>query len=157
MYQYDAVNQLQAIHQGSTSGPVLQSFVYDLNGNLETKTTSEGTLSLTYDAWDQLTQASKTWAHPETYAYDDLGGWINKTVNGLEQQYLYDWLVITSEFGSTWTTATALHVHGPRIDTPVIRVDSAGTPSYYHQDGLGSVVAETDHNSQAKGTARYDV
>jgi len=47
---------------------------------LQTKTTTEGTLSLTYDAWDQLTQANKTWANPESYAYDDLGRRIRETV-----------------------------------------------------------------------------
>ncbi len=155
-YLYDAANQLEAIRAASVTGTVLSSFGYDPNGNLETKTTTQGTLSLTYDAWDQLTQASKTWAHPETYAYDDLGRRITKTVNGVEQQYLYDGLAIAAEFGSSWTTATARYVHGPGIDTPIIWVDSAGTPSYYHQDGLGSVTAVTDQNSQAQGTARYD-
>ncbi len=47
-------------------------------------------------------------------------------------------------------------MHGPRIDTPIIRVNQAGERAYYHQDGLGSVVAVTDQNSQAQGTARYD-
>ena len=127
-----------------------------LNGNLQSQTTNEGTLSLTYDAWDRITQASKTWAHPESYAYEDLGRRVRKVVNDVEQQFLYDGLAIASEFGSSWTTATARYVHGPGIDTPIIRVNQAGERAYYHQDGLGSVVAVTEHASQSQSTVRYD-
>lgn len=74
----------------------------------------------------------------------------------MEQQFLYDGLAIASEFGSSWTTANARYVHGPGIDTPIIRVNQAGERAYFHQDGLGNVVAVTDQTSQSQSTSRYD-
>ena len=154
-YLYNAANQLTSIRLGSSSGSVLNDFTYDPNGNLVSKTSTEGNLTLIYDAWDQLTQANKTWAHPESYGYDDLGRRVRKTAGSTTQDYLYDGLAIAAEFtGGNWTTATGRYVHGPGVDAPLIRV-SQGTPTYYHQDGLGSVVAMTDGTGDATGTARY--
>ena len=128
-YLYDAANQLESIRQGSPTGPELHGFMYDDNGNLQAKTSPNGTLSLSYDAWDQMTQASKTWAHPETYGYDDLGRRVRKTAEQTHD-YFYDGLDIAAEFtGGDWTSATGRYVHGPGVDTPLIRVAN-GAPTY---------------------------
>ncbi len=156
VYLYDAANQLTTIRQGTEAGPILSSFQYDLNGNMESKAGTGEVLSMIYNAWDQVTQTQKTWAHTETYGYDDLGRRVRKTVGGAERHYLYDGLDIIAEYGSTWTTTpTARYVHGPGIDTPLIRI-GGGLIEYYHQDGLGSVVAVTDQTGEAQGTVRYD-
>ena len=128
-YRYDAANQLESIRQGSPTGPELQSFIYDDNGNLERKTSSDGILPFTYDGWDQLSHASKTWAHAETYGYDDLGRRVRKSAEQTHV-YFYDGLDIAAEFtGGDWTTATGRYVHGPGVDTPLIRVAN-GAPTY---------------------------
>jgi len=154
-YAYDAANQLTAIHQTDLQGPVLTSFAYDLNGNLTTKNGPSGTLTMTYDAWDRLIQAQKTWALPEYYTYDDEGRRIQKTVGATTKEYLYDGLDIIAEYTTNWSTPHVHYTHGPGIDAPIIRA-SGGTSSYYHQDGLGSVVAMTDESGDATGTIRYD-
>jgi len=154
-YAYDAANQLTAIHQTDLQGPVLTSFGYDANGNLESKSGSSGTLTMTYDAWDRLIQAQKTWALPEYYTYDDEGRRIQKTVGATTKDFLYDGLDIIAEYTTNWSTPHVHYTHGPGIDAPIIRV-SGGTSSYYHQDGLGSVVAVTDESGDATGTVRYD-
>ena len=156
-YVYDVANQLTTIHQTDEFGPVLASLTYDANGNLETKTNSDGTLSLTYDAWDRMIQAQKPWTLPESYAYDDQGRRVRKAVGANTTDYLYDGLDIVAEYTTNWTTPNALYTHGGGIDSPLIRASQNGAVrTYYHQDGLGSVVAATNENGQATGTARYD-
>ena len=156
VYAYDVANQLTAIHQDDLQGQVLTSFAYDLNGNLQSKSGTSGTLNMTYDAWDRMTQAQKTWSLPEQYAYDDVGRRIRKTIGATTKDYLYDGLDIIAEYTTTnWATPQVQYTHGPGIDAPIIRA-SGGTSSYYHQDGLGSVVAVTDESGEATGTVRYD-
>lgn len=154
-YAYDDANQLMAIHQDDLQGQVLTSFAYDLNGNLQSKNGPSGTLNMTYDAWDRMTNAQKTWALPEYYTYDDEGRRIQKTVGATTKDYLYDGLDIIGEYTTNWGTPQVQYTHGPELDTPIIRA-SGGTSSYYHQDGLGSIVAVTDQAGEATGTIRYD-
>ena len=157
VYAYDVANQLTAIHQNDLQGPVLSNLSYDPNGNLETKTTNEGTLTLTYDAWDRMIQAQKPWTLPESYAYDDQGRRVRKAVGSSTTDYLYDGLDIVAEYTTNWATPNALYTHGGGIDSPLIRASQGGAVrTYYHQDGLGSVVAATNEFGEATGTARYD-
>ena len=56
------------------------------------------------------------------------GGRVRKT-GSTTQDYFYDGLDIAAEFtGGDWTTATGRYVHGPGVDTPLIRVAN-GTPN----------------------------
>ena len=65
------------------TGPLLTSLTYDDNGNLMTKSdTVAGVLQLSYDPLDRLVQATKTREPAQTYAYDDQGRRISKTVGG---------------------------------------------------------------------------
>ena len=61
-----AANQLTSIRLGSPSGSVLNDFTYDPNGNLASKTGTEGNLTLAYDAWDPVIKSSKGVARSES-------------------------------------------------------------------------------------------
>lgn len=154
-YVYDAANQLKEIHQGSDTGALLASLDYDSNGNLTTKSEGATTTSLTYDALNRLIQAAKTGQPVQTYLYDAEGRRIKKTVGSNPTQYLYNGPDILAEYGASWSAATATYTHGPRMDDPILRATAGGT-QYYHQDGLGSVVALSDGTGEITGTARYD-
>jgi RHS repeat-associated protein len=163
----DSANQLTELHSGSSSGPLTHAFIYDNNGNLTkkcegtgvTKTASDcgGSVvtTLTYDALDQLTQVTKTGLPSESYKYDDQGRRIQKTVGSSTTNYLYNGPDVYAEYGSSWTSASAYYVHGPNMDDPIAR--TAGTTTqYYHQDGLGSVVALSGSTGATDATRRYD-
>ncbi len=141
-YTYDDANQLKEIRQGSTAGPLLASMTYDDNGNMRTKTEGTTTTTLAYDALDRLSGVDKTGLAPQGYRYDDQGRRIAKTVGAATANYLYNGPDIIAEYAA-WTTPQAQYTHGPNTDDPLLRVSAAG-PRYYHQDGLGSVVATSD-------------
>ncbi|MCX5805758.1 MAG: penicillin-insensitive murein endopeptidase [Proteobacteria bacterium] len=155
-YVYDAANQLNSIRQGSENGAVVVNLHYDYNGNMDQKTEDEGTTvtDITYDALNRLTQVNKTGQSTQTYAYDDQGRRISKTVGASTTNFLYNGPDIIAEY-TNWTTAAAQYTHGPNMDDPIIR--TAGTAKqYYHQDGLGSVVAVSDQTGATTGTQRFD-
>ncbi len=60
------------------------------------------------------------------------------------RNYLYDGDSLYGDYGSWTNPPSYLYVHGPNTDEPLIRLpDGFATPYFYHQDGLGSVVALT--------------
>jgi len=166
-YGYDAANQLLEVRQGAATGLLLGGLVYDAAGNL-TKKCEDGALTitatdctgdtvtaLTYDALNRLTQAAKSGQATQRYVYDDQGRRIGKTVGSTATNSLYNGADIVSQYETTWTRPTALVTHGPQTDDPLIRTTST-TAQYYHQDGLGSVVALTNPDGSTAAMARYD-
>lgn len=166
-YVYDAANQLKEIRQTDAAGALLTAMIYDANGNLTQKceggsVTTNGTTSctgasvttLTYDALNQLTGVNKD-GQLSQYAYDDAGRRIKKTVNGSTVNYLYNGPDILAEY-QNWSKANVSYTHGPNTDDPLIRVTAANDNSYFHQDGLGSVVATTDQTGNLTAAQLYD-
>lgn len=69
--------------------------------------------------------------------------------------YLYNGPDVYAEYTSDWSTASATYVHGPNMDDPIAR--TAGTVTqYYHQDGLGNMVALSGASGTTDATRRYD-
>jgi len=168
-YVYDDANQLTEIRQNTTAGSLLVGFVYDDNGNL-TKKCENGIVirntsncagdvitDLTYDALDRTVQVSKTGNPTENYQYDVQNRRIEKQVGTDTKRYRYAGPDIVAEYDDNWKQAIALYTHGPAWDDPLIREDSDNsTAGYYHQDGLGSVVAMSNAAGESTGSARYD-
>ncbi len=154
-YVYDAANQLKEIRQDSQTGPLLASMLYDYNGNMYQKTEGATTTTLTYDALNRLAQVDKTGIETQTYDYDDQGRRIKKTVGATVNNYLYNGPDIYGEYAG-WTSASAIYTHGPNTDDPIIRATESAA-QYYHQDGLGSVVALSNNTGGTDGTQRFDV
>lgn len=155
-YKYDAANQLTEIHTGSASGPLQTSLTYDPNGNI----TSDGFRGYTWDALDQLTEVTLAFSTVD-YTYDDSGRRIQKSTGGVTTQWTYDGQDIYAEYPATWTTPNAVYTSAGATDTPVIRVLTTGaatygTASYYHADGLGSVVGLSNNADSTTQTERFD-
>ncbi|HBG05564.1 MAG: hypothetical protein A2075_07590 [Geobacteraceae bacterium GWC2_58_44] len=153
-YVYDAANQLKEIRQESTTGTVLASMLYDDNGNMYQKTEGATTTTLGYDALNRLTQVDKTGISTQNYTYDDQGRRIAKTIDSTTAKYLYNGPDIVAEYGD-WASPTAQFTHGPNTDDPIIRA-TATAAQYFHQDGLGSVVALSDQTGATTCTQRFD-
>jgi RHS repeat-associated protein len=165
-YAYDALtNQLTDVRDGT--GTRVTGLAYDANGNL-TKKCDGGTVTvsatdctgstvtaLVYDPLNKLVSAAKTGLSAQAYTYDDQGRRIRKSVGGTSTDFMYAGPDIIAEYRGSWITPTAVYTHGPNVDDPLIRSTGADA-RYYHQDGLGSVVALTTAAGTIDGTARYD-
>jgi RHS repeat-associated protein len=177
-YIYDAANQLLETRSGSATGTMLQAFVYDAAGNL-TKKAEGGTVtrtatdctgatvtSFTYDTLNRLTQVAQTGpaaADTERYAYDHEGRRIQKIVGTTQNNYQYMGPDIYAEYGRVFATSPkALYTHGPSWDDPILTIlrptglSTTPTTKYFHQDGLGSVVALSTETGTTAATQRFD-
>ncbi|MCH8990512.1 MAG: DUF2163 domain-containing protein, partial [Acidobacteria bacterium] len=129
------------------------TYIYDANGNLETKTDkfTSAVTTYGYDAENRLIQIDFPDLTFAAYRYDGLGRRIEKNVNGVITRYLYDAEDILLEYDGT-NTLLARYTHGPGIDDPLVMerdLDASGTFEAterfaYHTDGLGSVTELTD-------------
>jgi len=168
---FDAANQLVELRNGSPTGALAFAFVYDANGNLtmkcegtgvsRTTTTCSGSTvsSFTWNPDDQLVAFYKPGVS-ESYQYDQAGRRIAKTSNGVTTYYRYNGDDIDAEYSATWSE-TARYVHGPNTDDPLMRLtgntsDPSATAIYYHQDGIGSVVATSDQAGNIVAAQVFD-
>ncbi len=70
--------------------------------------------------------------------------------------YLYDGEDIILEYATVGVTITSTHyVHGPGIDEPLALVEG-GQPTFYHADGLGSIVALSNASGTIVQRYEYD-
>ena len=171
-FVHDAANQLLEARSGTPTGALLAANVLDANGSLSkrcvggtvtrTATDCTGTTitSLTLDSLNRTTQVAKTGVATETYAYDAEGRRIRKVAGTVTSNYLYQGVDIYAEYGTAYTAPTAVYTHGPGMDDPLMRLTGTIGPnaiaSYYHQDGLGSVVGLSNATGGIVASRRYD-
>ncbi len=126
---------------------------YDPNGNTTSKTEGTDTWTYEWDAENRLKRVLKNGAEQARFAYDALGRRIERVIGTTTIRYLYDRTAIVRE---TTDGVPTLYVHGAGIDHPLAREDNAGTRTYYHTDGLRSIVRETDSLGTATLSRAYD-
>ncbi|MBI3901772.1 MAG: glycoside hydrolase family protein [Nitrosomonadales bacterium] len=119
---------------------------------MQATTTHTNTARRTHPA--AVCAALRSPALNETYAYDDQNRRIKKSVGSATTNYLYNGADIHGEYTS-WSNANAIYTHGPNTDEPLIRI-AANDTRYYHQDGIGSVVATTDASGYLNAAQLYD-
>jgi RHS repeat-associated protein len=128
------------------------SYTYDSNGNLASKTEGSDTWGYEWNALNQLTRVTRNSVEQARFAYDPEGRRVEKVAGGVTTTYTYSGDDILREIrGAT----TLRYVHGPDIDEP-LAVDDGTSLSYYHADGLGSVVKKTNAAGAATQTRQYD-
>ncbi|MHC4648903.1 MAG: RHS repeat domain-containing protein, partial [Planctomycetota bacterium] len=96
-----------------------------------------------------------------SYKYDYQGRRVRKIVYGepnIVTQYCYDGDQVIAECNESGTILRKF-VYGPGIDEPICMIDAADANKvyYYHFDGLGSVIALSDANSEIVERYSYDV
>ncbi len=121
-------------------------------------TNSCGTTNYTWDVRNRLVGISgfNTDCSPLTalFKYDALGRRVEKTINGVTKQYLYDGLDIIQE--KQGGVVTANYIRTLNIDEPLARIKADGTIRHYKTDALGSVISLTDDTGAVKTTYSYD-
>jgi RHS repeat-associated protein len=150
-YSYNSSNQLTSI-PGTT-------YAYDNNGNLQTKTTSAGTTTYSWDYENRLKQITLPGTGGTvTFKYDPFGRRVQKafTQGGTTTttNYLYDGENVLEELDSSGNVL-ARYTDEPRWDGPLSML-RAGTTSYYEQDGLNSVTSLTNSSAALANTYTYD-
>ncbi|MDP3391772.1 MAG: RHS repeat-associated core domain-containing protein [Methylococcaceae bacterium] len=172
--KFDAANQLTEVRQTNLTGALLEATLYDNNGQ-QTQKCSGGTVTrasnsactgttVNQTGWNSFNQLAQFQVNSVTtgqYRYDDQGRRIQKTEAATTTNYLYDGQAIYGEYPNTgWTTPNALYVQAG-LDHPLARLtgnigDPSATAAYYHQDGLGSVLATTNATKAVTATQRFD-
>ena len=92
----------------------------------------------------------------QTYSYDPLGRRKQKVATGTfagTTNFLHDGNQEIAEYDGAGILLRR-YVFGPGLDEPIATVDAAGTRTYHHQDGLGSVTA-TSNGSTGAVTASF--
>jgi len=134
-------------------GDTDSTYSYDNNGNQiqKTNTTTSAFTLYEYDAENKLIRVVREDGSIVNYKYDGLGRRIEKEVDSVVTQYIYDSEDILLELDDT-NNIVARYTHGPGIDEPLI-MEKGGTSFFYHGDALGSITEMT--NSVGTVTQSY--
>jgi len=120
------------------------TYTYDNNGNQIQKTnntTSAFTL-YEYDAENKLIRVVREDGSIVNYKYDGLSRRIEKEVDSVVTQYIYDNEDILLELDGS-NNIIARYTHGPTIDEPLV-MEKGSQSFFYHADGLGSITELTN-------------
>jgi len=151
-YSFNSSNELTA--------SATNSYTYDSNGNMWTKTSGTNTTSYTWDFENRLSSVTLPGGGTESFLYDPFGrrirkSWPNAANNTtMVGNYLYDGANIVTELNASGAVV-ASYTQGAGIDEP-LAMRRGGYISYYHADGLGSVTSLTNTNAQPVATYVYD-
>ncbi len=173
-YKHNAANQLTEVHQTDLNGALLEAYLYDEAGNQSKKCsgtavtrpndqscTATSQSQYQYDSFDRLSQLQVNAVTTASFKYDDQGRRTQKSEGTTTTNYLYDGNSIYAEYpGTSWITANAVYVQAG-TDHPLARLTGnvnlpSATAQYYHQDGLGSVLATTNAAKTVTASQRFD-
>lgn len=125
----------------------------DSNGNLNSKTEGPESWTYSWNAENQLTKVEKSGAEVARFAYDPKGRRVEKVAGGVTTTYTYDREDVLREVRAG---AVLKYVHSRDIDEPLAREDAPGMLTYYHADGLDSIVKRTNDAGATAHEYRYD-
>jgi RHS repeat-associated protein len=127
-----------------------QTLTYDLDGNL----TSDGTYTYFWNSRNQAAQVRQGATIVADYHYDAFGRRMQKTINGVTTQFLFDGHNLVQEL-SGGGAVTANLLSGLGIDEVYTRTKS-GTTASFLIDHLGTIIAETDTAGTLQTSYTYE-
>ena len=146
-YTYDVSNRLTST-PGATYG-------YDANGNTLTKTDTTGITGYAWDFENRLTSVTLPGTGGTVaFKYDPFGRRIQKTSSTATSVFAYDGDNLIEETNSSGV-AQARYAQGLNIDEPLAMLRSA-TTSYYHADGLGTIITLSNAAGALTQTYQFD-
>ncbi len=166
-YAYDSVGNRSSSQLSASYGyqpfnrltnTATASYSYDTNGNLISKTDSNGTTQYAWDFESRLKQVTLPNGKTVAYKYDALGRRIQRTPStGIGTNFIYDGQDVIKDRNSDGSTVD--YLNGPGIDNKLRLTDSrlaATGPLYFLQDQLGSTTALTNSQGVAVSQINYD-
>lgn len=118
------------------------TYEYDLNGNLISKTDASGTTTYTWDYEDRLVQVTSP-TGTITYEYDADGNRVSSTTSAGTTKYLVDTNRSLAQVLAEYTPEDVLLASYTYADD-LISMTRGGETRWYHFDGLGSTRLLTD-------------
>ncbi len=149
-YTYDSADRLLSVNHGLLTA----NYSYDSNGNMISKTDGAGTTTYQYDYENRLAKIIYPDERINIFGYSPLGQRIIKADSAGTTTYLYDTFDILCEFDQNNNLKT-MYTFGPGIDNPISMIRE-GVDSYYHADGLGSIVNLTNANGNSVTSYAYE-
>jgi RHS repeat-associated protein len=149
VYAYNNGYQLQ----GVTGANGAETYGYDADGRVSTINRDGGTLNLSHDNYDRLTQANGT-----SYLYDGEGRRIRAVSGADERRFLQasnGGLDVTELLTDAAGNVISDYVYG-NGSVPISRLDASGNPIYYLTDAMGSVIGEVDGDGNVVSRFSYD-
>jgi RHS repeat-associated protein len=152
------------LNQYTTFGETgkLNTFAYDLKGNMTQKTKNGITKNFQYDYRNQIVEFNEGSKNVK-FRYDALGRRIEKEVNGANEngitRYLYSGHQCIEEQDISGFTLKQ-YVYGAGIDNPISFSLGTGinrTDYYFHTDAIGNITAITDKDGEIKERYEYDL
>ncbi|GIW91484.1 MAG: hypothetical protein KatS3mg109_1916 [Pirellulaceae bacterium] len=144
-YTYDAADRLLAAGT--------DTFTWDANGNLRSRTYGATTATHIFDPMDRLIQVISG-TTTVNFAYTGDGVRVGKTVNGTTTTYVQDLAApLPVVLAETTGGQDTLYIYGLDL---IAQVRPDGSRRWYHADALGSVRALTDDAGQMAATYDYD-
>jgi RHS repeat-associated protein len=129
------------------------TFTYDANGNMTSKTTSSGTTSYNYDYENLLTEVT-TPMETISYTYDPFGRRISKTTSSGTTRFIHDGFQVVSEIDDIGTVQ-ATYIYGIGIDELLV-MERSGNEYFYNQDGLNSIISLSDSTGNVIESYKYN-
>ena len=162
-YYYSGVgNRLYSIKEGSDTGPIVEQYAYDDNGNLKSITVpgdaaSARNLAFTWDAGDHLLKADAT-----AFAYDPSGHRIRKAPNANPadtQNYHLEGEHLEATYNGPDGIVKAQYFRGSVIDEVINAYQRNGNGplvnSSFHHDALQSVLGQSGHSGTVLAAQSY--
>jgi RHS repeat-associated protein len=131
------------------------SFGYDTNGNMTSKTDASGTWAYSWSYENQLKQAALSGGVSVTYSYDGLGRRILRTSStGGTTKFIYDGAEVVRDLDGSGTTLVD-YLNGPGIDNK-LRLITPTSVSYILSDHVASTRGLADVSGTLLSTVSYD-
>jgi RHS repeat-associated protein len=140
----DAANRIAQFGQ--------QSFVYDAEGQMTSKTDSQGITNFQWDARGRLTKATLPNNQQVSYGYDALGRRSSRTASGVTTSFLYDGADIVLDKASDGSAID--YLNGLGIDNKLRQTKV--TSIYFLLDRLRSTAALTNANGEVIEREQYE-
>ena len=164
-YTYDAVGNRTSSHLSASysyqpfnklTNTASESYTFDNNGNLLTRTDSQGTTTFTWNEENQLTQVTLPGSLTINYKYDGLGRRIQRTTSaGADERYVYDGHDVLLDLNADWSVA-ASYLNGPGVDNHLRQTNAVTGVSYFLNDHLRSTAGLTDATGNLVEQLSYD-
>lgn len=165
-YEFDAAgNRAKVTDNGTVTNYVANeldqyesagadTFAYDDDGNLQSRTSGASTTSYGWDEDGRLVSVNRNGALI-SYRYDYQGHLIAKTVGGVETRYIWDQSDLIAELNSSGQIVKR-YICGATIDEVPLVI--ANNIKYWcQQDGLGSAVETTNDSGEVIAACSYDI
>ena len=129
-----------------------ETFSYDDEGNLLTRSSAAGTFTYTWNALGQLTAVIKN-GNTTTYGYDGWGRRVRKTANGVITRYLLQGDAVVMELSAS-NGILAEYSYYPGVDRP-LSMKRGAFLYYFAQDAQGNVTGLMHTNGTVAATYSY--